>query len=196
MDSRGLEPVSDSRLIRAFTERGDRPAFETLVRRHMGLIDRNLILLFRGDLEDAADARQEVLVKLYRSLHRFRFRSSFTTYLYRLVRNTAIDILRKKGRERSRMDAAREELALVGPSEDDSDPIKTILRTEKRKMILDGIMRLKRDDRHILYLKDGEGLSLAEISRITGKPIGTLKSRLHRVRRKAAAHLEELIDGQ
>lgn len=194
MDCLRPVPPDDRELIEAFCLNGDRQAFEQLITRYLGQIDRNLIILFRGNVEDAADARQEVLVKLYRGLDRFRFKSSFSTYLYRLTRNTAIDLLRKKGRERKHQQTVESGLALVALNEADSNPLHDILKTEKRERILRGIMKLGTEDRNILYLKDGEGLSLAEISKITGKPLGTLKSRLHRVRKKAANLLEELLD--
>ena len=62
---------------------------------------RLLFGLFRGHREDMEDAEQEILLALYRSLSGFRFESGFKTYLYRFTRNKAIDIIRKKKRDRT-----------------------------------------------------------------------------------------------
>ena len=96
MNHREYSEADDEILIKRFTGSGDRLAFQVLVERHIGSLRKFLFTLFRGCREDIEDAEQEILMSLFMGLTNFKFRSSFKTYFYRLSKNRAIDILRKK----------------------------------------------------------------------------------------------------
>lgn len=169
---------TDEDLVRRFVATGDHAAFECLVLRHLGSIRRLLLTVLNGNHEDVADAEQEVLLALYRGLSGFAHRSSFRTWLYRFTRNRGIDCLRASGRRR------RRELALRGspPSCVTSDPVESVLRDERRGAILRSLALLEDTDRLVVTLREVEGLSMEEIGRTLGLPVGTVKSRLSRAR--------------
>jgi RNA polymerase sigma-70 factor (ECF subfamily) len=134
-----------------------------------------------------ADAEQEILVGLWTGLERFRFASSFRTYLYRFCRNKAIDLLRREGRHRRRIEAVRREAATAVPAD-----LGDALEREERRMLLDRALgTLDPDERMLVVMKDVEEMGIEEISAAMGLPGGTVKSRLHRVRAKLARCLGE-----
>src|SRR5436309_14075454 len=94
MVSQGLSRVNDSDLIRA-AQRGDRVAFETLVRQYDQAVLR-LALHMTGSEADAQDVYQEAFLKAYRHIGNFRFECSFYTWIYRIVTNLCLDHLRKR----------------------------------------------------------------------------------------------------
>lgn len=170
----------DEELIRLFVSTGDRAAFEALVRRHIVPIRRLLYGLFRGHREDMEDAEQEVILALFRSLAGFGFRSSFPTFLYRLVRNRAIDLIRRRERERRSLERfGRGQPPAQAPHPEDV-AVAEVARGEA--MALLGGLRV--EERTVVLLREVEGLSLEEIARALRLPRGTVKSRLHRARKR------------
>jgi RNA polymerase sigma-70 factor (ECF subfamily) len=132
-----------------------------------------------------ADAEQEILAGLWTGIDRFRFASSFRTWLYRFCRNRAIDLLRREGRHRRRGEAAARAAATAAPV-DMADPGEGHEREERRRRVREALATLSPDDRMLVVMKDVEDLGIAEIAAATGLPEGTVKSRLHRAREKLA----------
>jgi RNA polymerase sigma-70 factor (ECF subfamily) len=130
------------------------------------------------------DVEQEVLLALIDSLPRFRFDSTFKTYLYRLCRNKAIDFLRKKRRERALLDR----LASQAPPPPDPEEEAVLRRSHQRA--LSELLSLPEPERSLILLKDVQGLTVDEVSFIMGIPRGTVKSRLHRTRAKVVRRLK------
>jgi len=182
---------SDEALVRRFTASADHGSFIALMERYLPVMRRLLAGLFNGSAEDVEDAEQEVMAALYAGLPGFRFQSSFRTFLYRLCRNTAIDMLRAKGRERKRMEAAgRETLVRTGErGEAAFDPDTRLVQEETRKALLRALGSLGPEERLLVILKESEGLAVEEIAQIFSVPPGTVKSRLHRSREKLAKFL-------
>jgi len=168
-------------------DEGDRDAFAELVERSLPRVRRLLAALFNGSAEDMADAEQEILAGLWIGLDRFRFDSSFRTYLYRFCRNKAIDLLRREGRHRRRVEAVRREAATAAPA----DPREGLDREERRLLVRRALGALAPDERVLVVMKDVEEMSVEEISAAMSLPAGTVKSRLHRVRGKLARRLGE-----
>jgi RNA polymerase sigma-70 factor (ECF subfamily) len=134
-----------------------------------------------------ADAEQEILVGLWVGLDRFRFDSSFRTYLYRFCRNKAIDLLRREGRHRRRLEAAQRAAATTAPA----DPGEGLEREERRIRVHRALGTLAANERMLVVLKDVEEMSIEDISAAMSLPAGTVKSRLHRARGKLARCLGE-----
>ena len=168
-------------------DRRDRDAFVELVERHLPRIRRLLAALFNGSPEDMADAEQEILVGLWVDLDRFRFASSFRTFLYRYCRNKAIDLLRRESRHRRRIGAARAAAAVAVPA----DPGDGLEREERRINVNRALGTLTPDERTLVVMKDVERMSIEELSAAMRLPAGTVKSRLHRAREKLARCLGE-----
>jgi RNA polymerase sigma-70 factor (ECF subfamily) len=147
-----------------------------------------LTVMFRGAVEDIADAEQELFTALYTGLGRFRFDSSLRTFLYRLCRNTVIDILRRERRARGRIRAAaRAAAGGQGPAAlRVVDPDDELERSERRREVSVALFSLSRNERLLVLMKDCEDMSIGEIAGTLGLPEGTVKSRLHRTRGKLA----------
>ena len=180
--------------------RGDHDAFRVLVERHQGRAYRLALRVLR-DEELAHDAVQEAFLKAYTNLSRFQGRSSFYTWLYRLVMNLCLDM---KRRDRSARQVATPEVADLervamtqGETASDSwqehreSPDEALDRTELRSAVAKAIAALPDGARETLMLREVEGLSYAEISRALAIPKGTVMSRLHYARKRVQELLRE-----
>lgn len=178
----GRSPISDEDLIRRYAASGDVTAFRILMERHRPMLRRLLAALFHGNREDMADAEQEVLIALSNALPRFRFGSSYPTFLYRVARNTAVSLLRRRRREDDRV-----LLAPLMPEEAAAaDPAVTAVGRWRQERLRAALGRLDPEDRLLVVLRDVEDVPVRELARVTGLPEGTVKSRLHRARGKLA----------
>jgi RNA polymerase sigma-70 factor (ECF subfamily) len=162
---------------------GDGVAFETLVRRHERRVF-GLALRMLGNREEAEDVAQEVFLNLHRRGHRFRKEARFSTFVYRVTVNAALNRRRSLGRGRARLEGLMRRQA----SGDDlpyapRDPEDSILGSELRAQLQREILELTEALRAPLVLHDIEGLPYAEISSILRVAEGTVKSRIHRARR-------------
>jgi RNA polymerase sigma-70 factor (ECF subfamily) len=184
------EQVED--LVRR-AQQGDVPAFERLIGEHLPIVRRFARAFARGP-EAAADLAQDALLKVYRSIGGYRFRSSFSTWLYAIVRNVYLDDARSRaGRDR----AAERPLE---PGGVDADPTvdadapradRRLEREELRRYVWDALGAIPAEFRATLVLYDIEGLTYEEIAAIEDAPLGTVKSRLSRGRE----HLRRVLGG-
>lgn len=170
--------------------KGDHEAFRVLVERYQGRAYRLALRILRSD-EAARDAVQEAFVKAYTSLSRFEERSSFFTWLYRLVTNQCIDMRRREHPERRvelREDLSLEDAALHQAPEVEGAlpelPEGAFERQQLREQLAAAIGELPEPARSTLLLREVDGLSYAEIAEAQGIPRGTVMSRLHYARRK------------
>jgi len=176
---------------------GDADAFRVLVERYQGRAYRLALRILRNE-ESARDAVQEAFVKAYTSLGRFEERSSFFTWLYRLVTNQCIDMRRREHAERRvewREGDPLEEAALpLAPEAELSAPalpVDEVERLQLREQLAAAIGKLPQAARETLLLREVDGLAYAEIAEAQGIPRGTVMSRLHYARRR----LQELLRG-
>ena len=172
-----VEPASAARraearlVVRA--SRGDADAFTTLVRGY----DRPLRALAYRLLEDEGamdDALQDAYVKAYVGLPAFAGASTFGTWLYRIVYNTCLDELRRRGRRPVLVSAEPPEEPAAGP-----DPLAAIEHAADLSRALGG---LGPELRAAVLLVDAEGLTYDEAAAVLGIPAGTVASRLNRAR--------------
>ena len=171
---------------------GDHAAFRVLVERYQGRAYRLALRVLR-DEEQARDAVQDAFLKVYGSLHRFEGRSSFYTWLYRLVMNLCLDMKRRDRSDRH-VEWNEEQASHVaeGPgSRDFADPDEQLGRSELRRLVARAIDALPEDARRTIQLREIDGLSYAEIAESLGVPKGTVMSRLHYARRRVRAALVE-----
>lgn len=145
-------------------------------------------LAFRlmGNHADASDAAQEALVRVYTRLNNFRGDSAFSTWLFRVVTNTCLDELRRRGRFRfASLDdpLLSDEGCMPRQALDDRDgPVDAAERREVQWLVRAAIRRLPADYRAVVVLRDLQSLSYSEIASVLGTSVGTIKSRLHRAR--------------
>lgn len=177
-----MEKDMEKTLI-AKAAKGDTRAFERLIIPYEKKVYRIAWHVFRHD-EDASDAAQEVFVKLYRNLGKFRFDSAFSTWLYRLAMNTCIDEYRKRKRHMEHT------VKLDYPlSADGETPEETVIRKERIQAVRLAISQLGDDHKRIIILRDIQGLSYDEVAEILGISLGTVKSRLSRARQALKENL-------
>jgi RNA polymerase sigma-70 factor (ECF subfamily) len=178
----------DDNALMLLTRNGDHDAFMELVRRYRQLMV-NYVYRLVWDYDTASELAQEVFVRLFRSIDRYDHRLKFSTWIYKIATNLAIDEARRRKRHpvlpfspeiESLPDdhAARHNPRTVQAP----NPEQAVLREEAHQAVMAALQELPDDHRQLFVLKEMEQLPLEEISRITGVKVGTLKSRLFRSR--------------
>jgi RNA polymerase sigma-70 factor (ECF subfamily) len=178
----------DHDLVRRW-QAGDEGAFEQLVRLHEKKVFR-LLLRMMGNREEAEDVAQETFLSLHRHGHRFRGDARFSTFVYRVASNAALNRRRTLGRNRARI----KKLAVRQAAGDDlpqgpRDPEDAAIGSELSGVVRQALETLKPSLRLPVVLYDIEGLSYREIADVLGVAEGTVKSRIHRARLALRAQL-------
>ena len=185
------EPRPDLELIHS-AQAGDHPAFEMLVRRYSERAFRAAFRVVR-DTDQAEEVVQEAWIKVYRALRGFESRSSFYTWLYRIVVNLALD-RRRRGKGVVSVewdDQVAHQIDARSAQPVQQDPEVASRRAEVRALVGEGIQGLPDGQREVLLLREVEGLSYEEISDTMRISKGTVMSRLHYARKKMVAFLGE-----
>ncbi len=173
--------ATDAELMREF-QQGYREAFEKLVLRHqVGLF--NFFMRLLGQREAAEDQTQEVFLRLYLHSGSYVETAKFTTYLYRIAKNSWIDHLRKIGR-RGKMHSLDQETAagqnLYGYLDaNTTSPLERLEQQDRAEMVDQAIAGLPEEQRVVFVLSEVQGMKYAEIAATLGIPVGTVKSRMH-----------------
>jgi RNA polymerase sigma-70 factor, ECF subfamily len=157
-------------------------SFEELVNRYQRPISAYVYRMV-GDYDAALDLTQEIFLKVFGSLQRYRPEFKFSTWIYKIAHNTAIDYLRRAG--------GREHSLLSGPEDDAYElplqskrlnPEQESEQTERRLEIESVVRLLPPGCRELIILRHGHDLTYDEIVEVTGLPLGTVKNRLFRAR--------------
>lgn len=185
-DARRREADEDRELI-ARAQNGDAKAFRSLVERHQRRAYAIALGLVR-DPNDAHEIVQEAFLRVYRGLNSFQGGSSFFTWLYRIVTNLAIDLIRKPGRKDAELvdgQAVDEntDFPLVSRI-DGADPINVIRRREIAARIQAALDALPPYHRGVILMREVEGMSYEEMAQAMGVSKGTIMSRLFHARQK------------
>src|SRR5438045_6562418 len=194
MVSQALSRVNDGDLIRA-AQRGDRVAFETLVRQYDQAVLR-LALHLTGSEADAQDIYQEAFLKAYRHIGNFRFECSFYTWIYRIVTNLCLDHLRKRQTRKEdapvAIDSYGQEVDLLDRVSDDramANPERDLMARELGKKISLALGRLTPRERMVFELKHYQGLRLRTIGEMLNTTEETAKNTLFRATQKLRSAL-------
>ena len=143
---------------------------------------------FCGRVDEAEDLTQEVFVKVFRNLDRFKETdAAFSTWLTTIARNQAIDHYRRRREERVRQFGDPAVLELIGAP--GGGPLADVEREERITLVRNGLRALPIDLREVVVLCDLQGAAYEEISRVLGIPLGTVKSRINRGRLELAKRL-------
>ncbi len=141
--------------------------------------------------DDALELAQETFVRAFQNLPKFESRSSFSTWLYRIAANIAIDFRRHEGRHIVlRGEDAETEISRLPSAQGDS--FKALARNELNQRIQQALQELTPEHRAVILLREVEGLSYDEISEVLQCPRGTVMSRLHYARDKLRSILQDL----
>jgi RNA polymerase sigma-70 factor (ECF subfamily) len=176
-----LSAIADCELVTRAVE-GREDSFEELVRRYQRPIAAYVYRMV-GDYEAALDLTQEVFIKVYNSLGRYRSEFKFSTWIYKIAHNSAVDHLRRYStREQSLMnefDGEQRELPIESKR---ISPEQEYAGKERRAEIEQVVRGLPAAYRELILLRHSHDLSYDEIAEVTGLPLGTVKNRLFRAR--------------
>jgi RNA polymerase sigma-70 factor (ECF subfamily) len=172
---------------------GDAAAFEQLVKRHERRVF-GLLMRMLGNRQEAEDAAQDTFLNLHRHGHRFRREARFSTFVYRVAVNAALNRRRSLGRRRSHMDALGLEQS-VGEAlpQGPISPEAATAGNEIRLRVQKEILALPKNLRAPVILYDLEGLAYSEIAEVLQVAEGTVKSRIHRARQALRERLADLV---
>jgi RNA polymerase sigma-70 factor, ECF subfamily len=183
--------VADCELVtRAIAGRDD--SFEELVRRYQRPLV-SYVYRMTGNYESALDLTQEVFIKVYGSLARYRPEYKFSTWIYRIAHNTAIDHLRRHSTREQELEVTTTEGDTYGKPYASGlpTPEEESVRAERRAEIEDVIQSLPASYRELIVLRHAHDLSYDEIAEVTGLPLGTVKNRIFRAREAMRTPLVE-----
>ena len=178
---------TDDRLIKAVLS-GDDDAFAELIRRHKRKIFL-IVAKFARDDDELDDVSQEIFVKMYKGLNKYRGDAPFEHWLSKLAVNACYDMLRKRQRDADKVPLETVELSLSGPDSQDtrSRDAWDILRS--------ALTKLRPEDRLVITLLNLEEKSVREISDLTGWSEAKVKVRAFRARKELKKILEKSDEG-
>ncbi len=181
-----LLTTTDALLLPACRD-GDEAAWRSLVELHTRKVF-GLAYRFTGRVDEAEDLTQEVFVKVYQTLHKYREADGpFGAWLMAVARNHAIDHYRRGKQERARR--TEDPLVLETAPAREEHPIAGLEREERVRLVHRGLRALPPELRLPLILCDLQGLSYDEIAKSLEVPLGTVKSRINRARLELAKRL-------
>lgn len=180
--------AQQARVLRR-AQRGDPDAFEQLAAPYEKHVYA-LCLRMLACREDAQDAAQETMIRLYHSLGEYRGDAQLSTFIYRIATNVCLDALRRrKVRAGESLDALGE--AGYTPPDRQPGPEERLLRKERGEALSQAIDSLSEEMRMPLVLRELHDLSYEEVANALGVGMGTVKSRIHRAREKLARLLRD-----
>lgn len=192
-------PATDRDLDWAVVQKvqaGNVGAFNQLVEKYRQQIF-SVIYNMTSNREDASDLTQETFIKAFQAIGRFRGKSSFFTWIYRIAVNTAVTFLKKRNRRRYisyeniHEEASSSEIVERLTASNRSD--KGALLSELQEKLNDALQKLSLKHRTVVILHEIEGLEHAEIAEITGTSTGTVRSRLHYAKQQLQSYLQDYL---
>ncbi len=189
-------------VIRA--QKDDRGAMEELVQRYQRQAFSIAYHMGTGDIEEAKDFTQEAFLRAFRNIKRFRKKSSFYTWFYRIIVNTCLDGRRRRqkrekyfsflrpkaGDGRSSKDVLEEQAEVGGKN----DPLSILSDKNFRHETQKDMMSLSEKQRLVFQLKVIQGMRIHEVAQVTGMAEGTVKSHLFRATHFLRKALQEWVD--
>jgi len=196
--SNRLERENESEQDRRLIERaqtGDTGAFRLLVERHQRRVFAIALGLVR-DEQDAREIAQEAFLRVHKGLPQFHGGSTFFTWLYRIVTNLSIDLMRKPSRREAELHFALEVDDNESPQlpASDADPFDVVRRGELSQRIQCALEQLPPYHRGVILMREVEGMSYEEMAQAMQVSKGTIMSRLFHARKKLQRALSDCHD--
>ncbi len=183
--------IDDEKLVAQF-QAGHQSAFDELMKRYKSRI---FSYLFRSvkNYEDAEDITIEVFVKVYRALDNWQPKAKFSTWLYKIASNLAVDHHRAKARNPVYLleDEEIPESRLIA-TDLASDPVKLLEEKERGRIIREAVAQLSAKQKSVFMLCRYEGFSIKEAAETLGMAEGTVKIHLHRAVKRLQTLLRPL----
>ncbi len=187
--------MDENELIRRSKE-GDTECFSQLVLKYERRIINYAFRMLR-DQNDAEDAAQEAFLRAYRKLDSFNGDSAFSTWLYTILNNICLDVLRKRKRagEHAQIsinqNSADEDEYEIQIEDASPGPYDSYRQKAAMKALEAALEKLSDEHKAVIVMRDINGLEYDEIAKITGTSLGTVKSRISRARIALRKILEE-----
>ena len=189
--------IDDSVLVEQ-SQSGDTAAMERLILKYQGRI-YNVVLKMCANADDAAELTQETFVKVIESIEKFKGRSSFYTWLFRIAVNLTLNYCQRNAR-RATCSLDAEDTEPGGRSQQvlkdflsdagAADPAAVAQDRELCDLAMQALLRLDEPQRAVMVLRDIEGMDYAQIADVLNIELGTVRSRLSRAR----SHLREILE--
>jgi len=178
--------VADEIITKA--QQGDLRAFEEIYKTFFGYVS-NVAFRIVGGTEDAEEITQDVFMKIYHHLKDFKFQSSLSTWVYRIMVNSALNYVKKEAQKKRNVPYI-DELS--------SQPQEPSLanREYQEKLVNELLGALNPDQRAVIVLRSIEGLSYEEIAQSLQIPLNTVRSRIKRARETMLALKKEVIQSE
>ena len=182
--------MDDAVLVREFQRTHDQSHFNALAERHRGPVFRLVLsILGPGRAGEAEELTQDIFVKVYQKLDGFRGEAKFSSWLFRIAYNQALD---HRSRLSFKATHQSEEVLEMTPSDrPDANPFQLTVDSRTRSTIKDCLAELPHLYRSVLHLHYWMGMTVAEVGAALAIPDGTVKSYLHRARAKLHSMLEK-----
>lgn len=194
-----MYPQEDREIVREVLN-GKKELFALLIHRYEDRIFNYIYYLVKQK-EEAEDLTQTTFVKAFFALRQYNHAYEFSTWIYTIARNVCLDYFRKRKREDGDLslnvtvsEDGDTEMGELIEEDHSPDPLRTVLNEELRGKIEKAIERLPVKLREIVVLRHLEDRSYEEIAQIIDLPVGTVKSYLHRARKKLKEWLEEYLE--
>ncbi len=177
---------------------GDSEATERLILKYQNRI-YNAILRICANPDDAAELTQDTFVKVIENINKFKGRSSFYTWAFRIGVNLTLNYCQRKVRigfrsldAEDKEDNGQAKQVLKEFLADDSSPNPAVVTANKElgEIVVDALMKLREEQRVVVVLRDIEGMNYAQIAEVLDIELGTVRSRLSRAR----SNLREIIE--
>jgi RNA polymerase sigma-70 factor (ECF subfamily) len=196
-DAAQTSAASSDAVVVKRVQNGDVAAFDILVRKYRERL-YGIIYNLTSNREDAADLTQDAFIKAFSSINRFKGKSAFFTWLYRIGVNTALSHLK---RNRYRRFFSLEHIQDEGSNAQVLETLaakhkseKGALLSELQEKLNEAMQKLSPKHRTVVVLFEIEGLSHQEIADIVGCSVGTVRSRLHYAKQQLQTDLKHFID--
>ena len=189
--------IDDTVLVKQ-SQQGDSSAIERLILKYQNRI-YNVILKICGNTDDAAELAQDTFVKVIEKIEQFEGRSGFYTWVFRIAVNLTLNYRERRvklglksldGEDNGHNQQDRELLKEFLSDDGSPNPAVVAANKELYKIVLRALMRLEDSQRTVIILRDIEGMNYAQIAKVCGLELGTVKSKLSRARSRLREILE------
>lgn len=179
--------VSDEDLVRLLQADFDMTVFEVLFHRYRPKIHRKVYLYLKNEL-DTEDLTQEIFLKLHKKIDKYQFKSSFSTWLYRMVINTCLDFIKSQKRKNTLAITDTDLVFSVLDTPIDFESVQTafldMVKQVEPSKVLKVFAQMKSADADILKRRFIEEKSLETLGAYFDLPVNTIKQRLHRAKKR------------
>jgi RNA polymerase sigma-70 factor (ECF subfamily) len=177
--------LEDFRLIDKATIENDEQAFAELMKRYKKPVYHMILKMVRN-VDDAEDLTIEAFAKAFKNLERFKKDYTFSTWLFRIATNNAIDFIRKKKLETMSLDTSYKddsgEAVKIDVEDNELNPMEETIKSQKIELIRIFVDKLPPKYQRLVKLRYFDELSYEEIAKELEAPLGTVKAQLHRAR--------------